>query len=399
MIAERKAGGPYRDFHDFLLRSDARAINKRVLENLIASGAFDFSGAAREELFAQVDSALSALGELQRKYPALRRELPGAPPKPAEEAETIAPRPRAPAASGRAGAPSAGGARGGVRRPPPPHAPPRRGRAGERARGRPRGPRPRLGPPRQAGGRERENERARGRAQADRGQPPAVREGAPRLLRFRPSAQRLRRAGRGPRHLPGPGAPAPAGPHRVPALRHPRGNREETVEEGQPPLGGLQPGHPPLHRGPEPLRRRFCRLWAEPGGERAGRGARQHHRRLRRRAAEREGMLSPGGRGPGARRQGDLAPAAGAPRGAGLPAADARVDQPAVRARPGSISRSVFDEPRRQWPRPTPRPQTGASPRPRFPGTPGPHPAVAGVHVEPSSSELLNKPDRRWGRK
>jgi len=88
ILAERVAAGPYRDFHDFLLRADARALNKRVLENLIAAGAFDFSGAPREELFAQVDTALSALGELQRKYPALRREAPGAA-KPAEAAETM----------------------------------------------------------------------------------------------------------------------------------------------------------------------------------------------------------------------------------------------------------------------------------------------------------------------
>jgi DNA polymerase-3 subunit alpha len=78
IIAERETAGPYRDFQDFLLRSDARAINKRVLENLVATGAFDFAGAPRESLFAQIDTVLFALGELQRKYPALRRELPGA---------------------------------------------------------------------------------------------------------------------------------------------------------------------------------------------------------------------------------------------------------------------------------------------------------------------------------
>jgi DNA polymerase-3 subunit alpha len=88
ILAEREAGGPYRDFHDFLLRADSRAINKRVVENLVAAGAFDFSGAPREELFAQVDAALSALGELQRKYPGLRREAPGAA-KPEAPAETM----------------------------------------------------------------------------------------------------------------------------------------------------------------------------------------------------------------------------------------------------------------------------------------------------------------------
>jgi len=86
IIAERAAGGPYRGFHDFLLRSDARAINKRVLECLVLTGAFDSSGAAREELFDQIDAALGALGELQRKYPALRRDdvIPAAPAEPAE---------------------------------------------------------------------------------------------------------------------------------------------------------------------------------------------------------------------------------------------------------------------------------------------------------------------------
>jgi DNA polymerase-3 subunit alpha len=74
ILAEREANGPYRDFADFILRADSRAINKRVLENLIATGAFDFSGAAREELFAQIDEVLSVLAELQRKYPALRKD-------------------------------------------------------------------------------------------------------------------------------------------------------------------------------------------------------------------------------------------------------------------------------------------------------------------------------------
>ena len=88
ILAEREAAGPYRDFQDFLLRTDARAINKRVLENLVATGAFDFSGAAREELFGQIDEALSALGELVRKYPGLRPDVPEAG-RPAEPVETM----------------------------------------------------------------------------------------------------------------------------------------------------------------------------------------------------------------------------------------------------------------------------------------------------------------------
>ncbi|HVU36154.1 MAG TPA: DNA polymerase III subunit alpha [Opitutaceae bacterium] len=88
IIAERDATGAYRDYYDFLVRSDSRAVNKRVLENLIATGAFDFSGAERELLFAQIDEALSVLTELQRKYPALRKEQPAAAKAP-EPAETM----------------------------------------------------------------------------------------------------------------------------------------------------------------------------------------------------------------------------------------------------------------------------------------------------------------------
>jgi DNA polymerase-3 subunit alpha len=88
IIAERDAAGAYHDYYDFLTRSDSRAINKRVLENLIATGAFDYSGAEREQLFAQIDDALAALGELQRKYPALKKDQPAAAKEP-EPAETM----------------------------------------------------------------------------------------------------------------------------------------------------------------------------------------------------------------------------------------------------------------------------------------------------------------------
>ena len=76
IIAEREANGPFRDFRDFLLRVDSRALNKRVVECLVATGAFDFSGAQREELYPQIDEHLSALADLVRKYPSLRKDAP-----------------------------------------------------------------------------------------------------------------------------------------------------------------------------------------------------------------------------------------------------------------------------------------------------------------------------------
>jgi DNA polymerase-3 subunit alpha len=66
IIAEREANGPFKDFLDFISRVDARAINKRVLECLIKTGAFDFSGELRGVLFAQVDEAMSAAAGRQR---------------------------------------------------------------------------------------------------------------------------------------------------------------------------------------------------------------------------------------------------------------------------------------------------------------------------------------------
>jgi DNA polymerase-3 subunit alpha len=58
IIGEREAGGPYRDFDDFIHRVDGRAVNRRVLECLIKTGVFAYSGAARGVLFAGLDEAV-----------------------------------------------------------------------------------------------------------------------------------------------------------------------------------------------------------------------------------------------------------------------------------------------------------------------------------------------------
>jgi DNA polymerase-3 subunit alpha len=59
ILEEREKNGPYKDFADFTSRVDARALNKRVLEHLVKTGAFDFSGAARKPLFDSIDSAIA----------------------------------------------------------------------------------------------------------------------------------------------------------------------------------------------------------------------------------------------------------------------------------------------------------------------------------------------------
>ncbi len=59
ILEEREANGPFKDFADFTSRVDARALNKRVLEHLVKTGAFDFSGAPRKQLFDSIDSAIA----------------------------------------------------------------------------------------------------------------------------------------------------------------------------------------------------------------------------------------------------------------------------------------------------------------------------------------------------
>jgi DNA polymerase-3 subunit alpha len=66
IIAEREAHGPFKDFEDFVSRVDARALNKRVLEHLVKTGAFDFSGASRKKLFEGIDGALATVASAAR---------------------------------------------------------------------------------------------------------------------------------------------------------------------------------------------------------------------------------------------------------------------------------------------------------------------------------------------
>ncbi len=66
IIEERDLNGPYRDFEDLVRRVDGRAINKRVLEHLTKTGAFDFSGASRKKLFDGIDSAIAGAASQAR---------------------------------------------------------------------------------------------------------------------------------------------------------------------------------------------------------------------------------------------------------------------------------------------------------------------------------------------
>src|SRR5438270_525307 len=65
-IKEREAGGEFASLEDFCKRLDSRVANRKILENLIRCGAFDFLGRERAELFACVDESMGAAAASQK---------------------------------------------------------------------------------------------------------------------------------------------------------------------------------------------------------------------------------------------------------------------------------------------------------------------------------------------
>ena len=66
MLAERDENGPFKNLEDFARRVDGRAVNKRILEGLIKSGAFDWTGEDRAAMFVRIDQAIAAGASTQR---------------------------------------------------------------------------------------------------------------------------------------------------------------------------------------------------------------------------------------------------------------------------------------------------------------------------------------------
>lgn len=66
IIAARSEGGPFQNLFDFCNRIDLRKVNRRVLEALIKSGAFDDLGTHRASLFASLDMASQQSEQLLR---------------------------------------------------------------------------------------------------------------------------------------------------------------------------------------------------------------------------------------------------------------------------------------------------------------------------------------------
>ena len=65
-VDERNANGPFKDFEDYVTRVDLHAVNRRVIENFIKCGAFDFCGLTRREMFERIEDALKIGQNLQK---------------------------------------------------------------------------------------------------------------------------------------------------------------------------------------------------------------------------------------------------------------------------------------------------------------------------------------------
>ncbi len=65
-LEEREKNGPFKNVEDFASRLDSRAVNKKALEALIKTGAFDFAGEARKVMFARLDQIVSAAAAAQK---------------------------------------------------------------------------------------------------------------------------------------------------------------------------------------------------------------------------------------------------------------------------------------------------------------------------------------------
>jgi len=66
VIREREERGDFISLEDFCARLDSRIANRKMLESLVKSGAFDFVGQDRAELFGCIDDAVSASIAAQR---------------------------------------------------------------------------------------------------------------------------------------------------------------------------------------------------------------------------------------------------------------------------------------------------------------------------------------------
>jgi DNA polymerase III subunit alpha len=85
-MKERDDSGEFASLEDFCRRLDSRVANRKILENLIKCGAFDFLGRERAELFGCIEESMAAAASSQRDRASgqvsLFDEMPPPSPKP-----------------------------------------------------------------------------------------------------------------------------------------------------------------------------------------------------------------------------------------------------------------------------------------------------------------------------
>ncbi len=85
-IQEREKGAEFASLEDFCRRLDARVANRKILENLIKCGAFDFLGRERAALFSCIDESMAAAAASQKDRASgqvsLFDDMPAPAPKP-----------------------------------------------------------------------------------------------------------------------------------------------------------------------------------------------------------------------------------------------------------------------------------------------------------------------------
>jgi DNA polymerase-3 subunit alpha len=93
ILAAREEGGPFEHIHDFAARVDSRRINKKVVEALVKSGALDFEGVPRWQLFAGIEAAFAAGASAQADRASGQASLFGALPAAQVESRPRYPKP------------------------------------------------------------------------------------------------------------------------------------------------------------------------------------------------------------------------------------------------------------------------------------------------------------------
>ncbi len=94
-IEEREKNGLFKSLEDFTARMDTRAVNKKMLEALVKSGAFDFTKQDRAAMFARLEQVLASAASMQKDKKAgqggLFDDFAMAPPKKAAAQVTVTP--------------------------------------------------------------------------------------------------------------------------------------------------------------------------------------------------------------------------------------------------------------------------------------------------------------------